>query len=122
MRFIRSRVPSIEPAAAGHDLLIEYVDKDEKLVQERFDMVVLSVGLETSPETIGLARKLDVELTEGQFTQTATFEPVSTTRDGIPPFGNGSWPTGSSGSPASTQGLVTSSIVHRPSLGSHRPP
>ncbi len=83
VRFIRSRVPSIEPVAGGHDLLIEYIDKDEKLVQERFDVVVLSVGLETSPETMELARKLDIELTEGQFTQTATFEPVSTTRDGI---------------------------------------
>jgi heterodisulfide reductase subunit A2 len=46
VRFIRSRVHSIEPAEPGSDdLRIEYVDESGQVHGEVFDMVVLSVGL-----------------------------------------------------------------------------
>jgi heterodisulfide reductase subunit A len=83
VRFVRSRIHTVTPLQESDDLLIRYTTEEGELVEERFDLVVLSVGLETSPEMVELARKLGVELTAGNFCQTETFSPVATTRDGI---------------------------------------
>jgi heterodisulfide reductase subunit A2 len=83
VRFIRSRVPTIEPVQGTDDLLIPYVDDDGKVVEERFDLVVLSVGLEVSPESAALAGKLGLQLTEGGFCETGSFQPVRTSREGV---------------------------------------
>jgi heterodisulfide reductase subunit A2 len=83
VRFIRSRVPTIEPIHGSEDLLVPYVNDKGEMTEERFDMVVLSVGLEISPESVELAKKLNIELTEGQFSKTDTFHPTTTAREGV---------------------------------------
>ena len=83
IRFVRSRVHSIEPIEGVDDLVIKYVTESGQLKEEVFDLVVLSVGLQTSKETLELAEKLGIELTENMFTQTESFSPVTTSRDGI---------------------------------------
>jgi heterodisulfide reductase subunit A len=83
VRFIRSRVPTLEGVPGTDDLLIPYVNEKGEVVQETFDLVVLSVGLETAPEVVGLAAELGIALTEGQFCLTDTFRPVATSREGI---------------------------------------
>jgi heterodisulfide reductase subunit A len=57
--------------------------EDGELVTEIFDMIVLSIGMETSPEVIQLAKKLRINLSDGNFAQTSTFEPVATSRKGV---------------------------------------
>jgi heterodisulfide reductase subunit A len=83
IRFIRSRVHSVDPVLGSDDLEIRYLTEGGEMVTETFDMVVLSIGMETSPEVIQLAKKLRIHLTDGNFAQTGTFEPVSTSRKGI---------------------------------------
>jgi heterodisulfide reductase subunit A len=83
VRFLRSRVHTIDPVRGSDDLSVRYVDENGSLLEETFDMIVLSVGLETPPEVKALAEKLDVELTPGNFSKTNTFEPVETSRPGI---------------------------------------
>jgi heterodisulfide reductase subunit A-like polyferredoxin len=83
VRFIRSRVHTIESIPGTGDLEVRYVTEDGEIKTEIFDMIVLSVGIETSPEVIRLADKLGVELTEGNFCKTKTFEPVETSKKGI---------------------------------------
>jgi len=83
IRFIRSRVHSVDPVAGSDDLEIRYVTEGGEMVTETFDMVVLSIGMETSPEVIRLAKKLRINLTDGNFCQTTTFDPVATSRKGI---------------------------------------
>jgi heterodisulfide reductase subunit A len=83
VRFIRSKVHSVTPVGDTDDLEIRYVTDDGKLKIEVFDMIVLSVGIETSPEIVDLAQRLDIELTPGNFCQTETFAPVDTSRKGI---------------------------------------
>ncbi|MFZ0450896.1 MAG: FAD-dependent oxidoreductase [Desulfatiglandaceae bacterium] len=83
VRFIRSRIHSIHPDTGTDDLILKYADEKGAYQEETFDMVILSVGLETSPETLALAEKLDIDLTEGNFCQTGSFNPVATSRDGI---------------------------------------
>jgi heterodisulfide reductase subunit A len=83
VRFIRSRIPAIE-AVEGHGALrVPYVNEKEQTVEEAFDMVVLSVGLETSAETLALAEMLGLDLSEGRFCKTDPFRPVSSSREGV---------------------------------------
>ena len=83
IRFIRSRVHSVDPVLGSDDLEIRYVTESGEMVNETFDMIVLSIGMETSPEVLQLAKKLRIDLTEGNFCQTSSFEPVATSRKGI---------------------------------------
>ena len=83
VRFVRSRVHTVDPVPDSGDLNIRYVDEAGEMRSETFDMVVLSVGMETSAEVKALAERLDISLSEGGFCDTSSFSPVSTSRDGI---------------------------------------
>ena len=83
VRFVRSRVHTIEPIRNSDELAVRYVDDNGGIIEENFDMIVLSVGLETPPEVKALAEKLGVALTPGNFSKTNTFEPVATSQPGI---------------------------------------
>jgi len=83
VRFIRSRVHTITPVGDTGDLEVRYVAEDGSIQKEVFEMVVLSIGLETSSEVVQLAERLGVDLTPGKFCDTSSFEPVATSRRGI---------------------------------------
>ncbi|RLB13780.1 MAG: 4Fe-4S ferredoxin, partial [Deltaproteobacteria bacterium] len=83
IRFVRSRIHSIEPMEGADELIIKYVTESGEFKEEEFDLVVLSVGLQTSKEALELAEKLGIELSESMFTQTGSFSPVTTSRDGV---------------------------------------
>jgi len=83
VRFVRSRVHTIDPVPGTDDLEISYSDEEGIIHQEIFDMVVLSVGLEVSEETIALGKRLGLALDEHNFAATHPFRPVSTSRPGI---------------------------------------
>jgi heterodisulfide reductase subunit A len=84
VRFLQSRVHSIDPVGEDSgDLSVRYVNESGELKVETFDMIVLSVGLQTPNETAELAQRLDLELTEGNFCKTNTFDPVATSKEGI---------------------------------------
>jgi len=82
VRFIRSRIHTIDPAA-DNCLEIHYVDEHGGMHSEVFDLVVLSVGMEERKETQELARRLGVDLTPYNFVKTGTFQPVAASRPGI---------------------------------------
>ncbi len=83
VRFLRSKVHTIDAIPDSDDLSIRYVTESGEMQTEVFDMVVLSVGLETSPDVIAMAESLGVGLTPGNFCQTSTFAPVTTSRAGV---------------------------------------
>ena len=83
IRFVRSRVHTINPVADSDDLEVRYVNEDGTIETEIFNMIVLSIGLETPPETVELAKKLGIELSESNFAKTSAFNPVATSREGI---------------------------------------
>jgi len=83
VRFVRSRVHTIDPIPNSDDLSVRYVSESGELQTEKFDQIVLSIGLQINPETVALAQNLGIELTEGNFCKTETFEPVETSRKGI---------------------------------------
>ena len=83
IRFERSRVHTVVPQDDTGDLQITYTNEAGKNIDETFDMIVLSVGLEISPEIIDMAKKLGIELTDGNFARTSSFTPVETNRKGV---------------------------------------
>ena len=83
VRFVRSRVHTIDPIPGTDDVEIAYSDEMGVIHHEIFDMVVLSVGLQVSQETIDLGRRLGLDLNKYHFASTHPFTPVSTSRKGI---------------------------------------
>ncbi len=65
------------------DLTIHYVDEDGKLVNEIFDMAVLSIGFEPRDKAQEFADIFGIEADEYGFAQTSKLKPVETSRTGI---------------------------------------
>ncbi|WDP91959.1 MAG: CoB--CoM heterodisulfide reductase iron-sulfur subunit A family protein [Desulfobacter sp.] len=87
IRFVRCRVHSVfeAPDETGKKFqTISYVDESTgKIVNENFDLVVLSVGMEIHDETKAFAGTIGIELTDNGFCKTQSFTPTAATRDGI---------------------------------------
>jgi len=83
VRFVKSKVTNVIPDDDTGMLLIRYVDETGKVVDEEFDIVVLSVGLMVSPEGVELANRLGVDLNHYNFADTNSFEPVVSSVPGI---------------------------------------
>jgi len=83
VKFIKSRINNILPGNEKGNLKIRYTDESGRIVQEEFDIVVLSVGLDIPQESMDLAQKMGVELNNYNFVSTKTLEPVRTMQDGI---------------------------------------
>ncbi len=83
VRFIRSRVHTLDPVPGSDSLELNYVSESGEMKREEFDLVVLSVGLESSPDARDLSEKLGFDLNHYNFAKTSSFEPVATSRPGI---------------------------------------
>ena len=83
VRFIKSRITHVEPLNSKGTHLIRYVDEKGNSVGEKFDIVVLSVGLGVGTSTVALAEKLQVDLNRYQYVKTGGLDPVQTSRPGI---------------------------------------
>ena len=83
VRFIRSRIHSVAEDSETQNPILEYVDENGSMQSEQFDLVVLSVGLETQDTLVELAENLEVALDTDNFVETSVFNPVETSRRGI---------------------------------------
>ena len=83
IEFIRAKVYGVEEVDGTGNLILKYVGEDDKPSMGEFDLVVLSVGLQPSPEAIKLAKKLGIQLNKYGFCNTMPFSPVETSRPGI---------------------------------------
>ena len=83
VRFIKCMVSKVREQFKTKNLLITYLDEDGNFVDEEFELVVLSVGMVPSKQTMEMAKRLGVEIDTYGFCKTKTFEPTSTSRPGI---------------------------------------
>ncbi len=82
--FHRARVHTIIPDPDGQGgVMIRYADSKGEIHRQRFDLAVLSVGLEMGPEAVELFETLGVELDQDGFVNTSVFSPVTTNRPGV---------------------------------------
>ena len=92
VRFLRSRVSSVETDPRTDDLRLRYVSDDGRLDEESFDLLVLSVGLCPSDAVRETARRLGLKTDEHGFVTTSSFNPLDTSRRGVFVCGTASGP------------------------------
>ncbi|MDY7080606.1 MAG: FAD-dependent oxidoreductase [Chloroflexota bacterium] len=83
VRYVRSMVSTVTEVPGTGNLMLRYATPDGKNVDEEFDMVALSVGLEPPEGAHDLAERLGIELNEYAFAESPPFLPGQTTRPGI---------------------------------------
>lgn len=81
IKFVRARVADVMPW--GKQLKLTYSTMAESHHFEAFDMVVLSVGLDSPKSAADLARIGNFDLNRYDFCETTTFAPLQTSRDGV---------------------------------------
>jgi len=77
VRFVRCRVNGVEPQGPNGDLRIHYINEKGRQVEEYYDMVVLSVGLQTPKHVLDLAETTGIQLTVRQIRRHLRFCPRS---------------------------------------------
>ena len=83
VRFVKSRIHTVTEIPGTGNLELRYADEAGHIQVEEFDMVVLSVGLQVSAETIELAERLDIKMNNSNFAETTPALPVNTSRPGV---------------------------------------
>jgi heterodisulfide reductase subunit A len=83
VRFIKSKVISAPEVRESGKHLISYVSDSGKHINEEFDLVVLSVGLQPKKESAVLAQKVGIDLNKYGYAVTHDFEPVCATKPGV---------------------------------------
>ncbi len=82
VKFHRARVAKIEEDAEKNPV-VYYEDEDGTMKKEKFDLVVLSVGMEPAKDTEKLAESLGIKLNRFGFAERSTFDPLATTQKGV---------------------------------------
>jgi heterodisulfide reductase subunit A len=83
VRFIKCMVSKVREQFKTKNLLITYLNEEGNFVEEEFELVVLSVGMVPSKQTMEMAKRLGIELDHYGFCKTKPFTPTSTSRPGI---------------------------------------
>ena len=81
IKFVRAKVADVMPW--GNHLRLTYSTLDGVHSFKPYDMVVLSVGLESPADAQTLADITDIELNKYNFCKTDSFAPLSTSREGV---------------------------------------
>ena len=90
VKFVRSRPSYIKEDPLTKDLLISWEDEGGQLHETRYDMVVLSAGLEPARKAQEAAGHVGVALNRHGFCELHEFNPLETSRKGVfvaGPFG-----------------------------------
>jgi heterodisulfide reductase subunit A len=82
-RFIRSYASIVGEDPETKNVIVRYATADQGVIEEQFDMVVLSVGLNPPSDYENLAAKFGIDLTSHGFCQAAPTNPMGTTRSGV---------------------------------------
>jgi heterodisulfide reductase subunit A-like polyferredoxin len=97
IRYTRCRISGLKEDPETKSLILRYMPESgletteqtslpslrSQFVEETFDLVILSVGMEISPEVRQLGENLGIELDDYGFCHTLDFMPVETSRPGI---------------------------------------
>lgn len=79
----RTMVSDIKEEPGTGNLLLRYAAEDGTLVDEMFDMVVLSIGFEPHKDAVAFAKTFGIETNVHRFARTGALTPVETSREGV---------------------------------------
>jgi len=83
VQYTRARISSIKEDPETCDLILRYPDQAGEIVEDRFDMVVLSLGTVPPRSAKQLSAELGIELNQYGFCQTDKFTPLETSAPGV---------------------------------------
>jgi heterodisulfide reductase subunit A len=83
IRYVRAAISKTFEMPGSKNLSLVYAGSDMALVEEEFDMIVLSVGLEPSDSLKRQAKDLDIELNRFGFAATEGLNPLELSRPGV---------------------------------------
>jgi len=83
VRYIKCMISSVKELQQNKDLRLRYRTPEGKMMEEDFDMVVLSVGMKPSTEAQQLADVMGLELNQYNFCKLKELSGTETTRPGI---------------------------------------
>ncbi len=79
----RAMISDVKEETGTGDLVLRYAKEDGTLVNEVFDMVVLSIGFQPHADVAAFAETFGIETNDHRFARTDGFAPVETTRPGV---------------------------------------
>jgi heterodisulfide reductase subunit A-like polyferredoxin len=83
LHYHRCRISALKEDPQNRQILIDYVEDGGQLAHERFDLVVLSVGMEQPTGAQAIAQAVHIELDPHGFCLTQPLHPTQTTRPGV---------------------------------------
>jgi len=83
IRFFRSYPSIVREDPVTHNVTIRYSTPEEGVIEEEFDMVVLSIGMNPPKGVEDMAKQYGIELEEHDFCKLDPRNPMITTRPGI---------------------------------------
>jgi heterodisulfide reductase subunit A len=83
VEYTRARISHIKEDPATSDLILHYPGPNGEMVEDRFDLVVLSLGTVPPRSAKALADELGIELNPYGFCQTDKFAPLETSAPGV---------------------------------------
>jgi len=83
VEYTRCRISAVKEDPLTRDLILRYPDEEGRMREDRFDLVVLSLGSRPPDGARDLARVLGIDLNPYGFCETDKFNPLETSRPGI---------------------------------------
>ena len=83
VRYLRSFISRTYEMPGTRNLRVVYASPEMKQIEEEFDMIVLSLGLEPSATLREQAERMQVVLNRWGFAQTSELQPLDTSRPGV---------------------------------------
>ena len=86
VQYTRCRLSEVKEQPDNNNLQVRYVrsyEGENQIIEEEFDLVVLSVGMEISDSVKTLGRSIGIDLDPYGFCHTTLFDPLESSRAGI---------------------------------------
>jgi heterodisulfide reductase subunit A2 len=83
VRYQRAMISAVREEPGTGNLVLRYAREDGVLVDETFDLVVLSIGLQPHSDVVEFAKTFGIELNQHRFAKTTQFQPINTSREGM---------------------------------------
>jgi heterodisulfide reductase subunit A len=83
VEYVRCRLSSVKEDPDTKDLVLRYMQSDGQITDERFNMVVLSVGTQPPAMAQATAEALSIDLNAYGFCETDKFTPLQTSQPGV---------------------------------------
>ena len=83
VKYVRSMISRVLEDKQTGDLILQYLDEQDNPQEERFDMLVLSVGLVPNQDGVTTAGRIGMETDRFGFAQRMDLNPLLTSREGV---------------------------------------